>query len=252
MIVNEQMSPRFLARIGGVLYLIIITMGLFQEMFVRSRLIVSGDAAETAANITSMELLWRLGIAAELVLLSSATALTLIFLVLLRPVSRDLVWLAVFFNLISISVEAAVSMNLLEALFPLGKAGYLQAFEPAQLHALTRLAIRSHAHGFGVALIFFGWATLIIGFLIYRSGYLPRTLGVLMGIAGICYLTNSFALVVAPAVAGRLFPAILLPAFVAEVSLALWLIVKGIDVERWRRRVTEIRNERTVNVISDQ
>jgi hypothetical protein len=75
---------------------------------------------------------------------------------------------------------------------------------------------------------------------------------VLMGIAGICYLTNSFALVVAPAVAGRLFPAILLPAFVAEVSLALWLIVKGIDVERWRRRVTEIRNERTVNVISDQ
>lgn len=228
-----SIAPRAMARIGGLLYLVIIAAGLFQEMFVRNRLIVPGDAAQTAANITSMELLWRLGIAAELVLLSAATALTLVFLVLLSPVSRHLAWLAAFFNLIAIAVEAAASVVLLEALFPLGKAAYLQAFEPAQLHALTRLATRSHAHGFGIALIFFGWCALVLGLLIYRSGFLPRTLGALMGVAGLCYLTHSFALIVAPAVADRLFPAILLPAFVAEVSLALWLLLKGVDVERW-------------------
>lgn len=147
--------------------------------------------------------------------------------------SHRLTWLAVFFHLMTIAVEAAAAVDLLEALFPLGNAAHLQAFEPAQLHALSRLATRSHAHGFGIALIFFGWFALIIGFLIYRSGFLPRTLGALMGIAGICYLTNSFALIIAPAVADRLFPAILLPAFVAELSLALWLLLKGIDMERW-------------------
>lgn len=204
-------------------------------MFVRNRLIAPGDAAQTAANITSMELLWRLGIAAELVLLSSAMALTLVLLVLLSPVSHRLAWLAAFFNLMAIAVEATASVDLLEALFPLGTAAYLQAFEPAQLHALTRLATRSHAHGFGIALIFFGWCALVLGFLIYRSGFLPRVLGGLMGVAGICYLINSFALIVAPAVAGRLFPAILLPAFVAELSLALWLLLKGVDTERWEQ-----------------
>jgi hypothetical protein len=230
-----SIGPRALARIGGLLYLVIIASGLFQEMFVRNRLIAPGDAALTAANLTSMELLWRLGVAAELVLLSAATALTLVFLVLLRPVSHRLAWLAAFFNLMAIAVEAAASVDLLEALFPLGSAAYLQAFEPAQLHALSRLATRSHAHGFGIALIFFGWCTLVLGFLIYRSGFLPRTLGALMGVAGICYLTNSFALIVAPAVADRLFPAILLPAFVAELSLALWLLLKGVNVERWEQ-----------------
>lgn len=235
---STSVSPRSVARIGGGLYLIIIALGLFQEMFVRSRLIVPGDVAETAANITSMELLWRLGIAAELVLLSAATALTLVFVVLLSPVSRRLTWLAAFFNLVTIAVEAAASVDLVEALLPLGTAEYLRAFEPAQLHVLTRLATRSHSHGFGIALVFFGWFAVVVGFLIYRSGYLPRILGALMGVAGFCYLTNSFALIVAPAVAQRLFPAILLPALVAELSLALWLLVKGIDLDRWRARET--------------
>ena len=241
MMMDSQVSAipvRTVARIGGLLYLTIIALGLFQELFVRSPLIVPRDAAITAANIASMELLWRLGIAAEILLLSCATALTLIFLILLSPVSRNLTWLAVFFNLIAIAVEASAALDLLRALYPLSGAGYLQAFDATQLHALTRLATRSHAHGFGVALIFFGFCTLVLGLLIYRSGYLPRILGVMMAIAGICYLTNSFALIIVPAVADRLFPAILLPAFVAELSLALWLLLKGVDMERWRLRAS--------------
>jgi len=229
-----EASPQVLSRIGGVLYLIVIVLGLFGEAFVRGRIIVSGDATATAANIRSLESLWRFGIAGEFLLLICATALTLILFALLRPVHRDLALLAVFFNLVSIAVETVAALNLVAALFPLGNAGYLKAFAPEQLHAMASLAVKSHSYGFGVALIFFGCECLVLGYLIFRSGYLPKSIGVLMQVAGGCYLTNSFALLLAPALASRLFPAILVPAFVGEASLCLWLLVKGVNVEKWK------------------
>ena len=236
-----ETSPQLYARIGGVLYLIIIVVGIFDEAFVRNRIIVSGDATATAANIRSLESLWRFGIAAEFFLLICAVALTLIFFVLLRPVSRDLAWLAVFFNLVSIGIEAATTMYLLEALFPLGNAGYLKAFPPEQLYALASLSVKSHSYGFGVALIFFGCVCLILGYLIFKSGFLPKALGVLMQIAGLSYLTDSFALILAPTFANRIFPAVLVPAFVGEASLCLWLLVKGVNVEKWEEKASAWR-----------
>ena len=236
-----ETSPQVYARIGGVLYLIIIVLGLFDEAFVRNRIIVPGDATATAANIRSLESLWRFGIAAEFFLLICAVALTLIFFVLLRPVSRDLALLAVFFNLVSVAVEAAVQLYLLGALFPLGKAEYLRAFAPEQLYALASLSVKSHSYGFGVALIFFGCVCLILGYLIFRSGFLPKALGVLMQIAGLSYLTDSFALILAPTFANRIFPAVLVPAFVGEASLCLWLLVKGVNVEKWEEKASAWR-----------
>lgn len=229
-----ETSPQRYARIGGALYLIIIVVGIFGEAFVRDRLIVSGDAGATAANIRAMESLWRFHIAAELFLLICAVALLLILFVLLRPVSRHLAWLAVFFNLVSISLEAAITMYLIETLFPLGNAPYLKAFDPEQLYALASLSLRSHSYGFGVSLIFFGCFCVVIGYLIFRSGYLPKTIGILMQIAGVCYLTNSFTLILAPSFANRIFPAIVIPAFVGEASLCFWLLVKGVNLEKWR------------------
>jgi hypothetical protein len=231
-----ETSPQLYARIGGVLYLIIIVVGIFDEAFVRNRIIVSGDATATAANIRSLESLWRFGIAAEFFLLICAVALTQIFFVLLRPVSRDLALLAVFFNLVSVAVEAAVQLYLLGALFPLGKAEYLRAFEPEQLYALASLSVKSHSYGFGVALIFFGCVCLILGYLIFRSGFLPKALGVLMQIAGLSYLTSSFALILAPTVAGRFYFVMAGPALIGEASLCLWLIVKGVNAERWKEQ----------------
>src|SRR5260370_20618250 len=229
-----EQSPQLYARIGGVLYLIIIIVGLFGEAFVRDRLIVSGDATATAVNIISHESLWRFHIATELFLLMCAVALLWILFVLLRPVNRDLALLAVFINLVSIGIEAATTMYPLEALFTMGNAGCLKAFTPEQLYAMASLSLKSHGYGFGVSLLFFGCFCLIVGYLIFRSGYLPKTVGVLMQIAGVCYLTNSFALVLSPAVANRLFPAILVPAFIGEASLCLWLLVKGVSVGNWR------------------
>src|SRR5713226_74980 len=240
-----ETSPQLYARIGGLLYLIIIVVGLFDEAFVRDRIIVSGNATATAANIRSLGSLWRFGIAAEFLLLICAVALTLIFFVLLRPVSRDLALLAVFFNLVSVAVEAAVQLYLLGALFPLGKTEYLRAFEPEQLYALASLSVKSHGYGFGVALIFFGCVCLIDGYLIFRSGYFPKTIGVLMTIAGLSYLTNSFALILVPTFANRIFPAVLVPAFVGEASLCLWIIVKGVNVPKWKEQASAAEEWRT-------
>lgn len=227
-----EVSPRLLARIGGALYLIIIAIGLYGEAFVRDRLIVSGNAMATAANLRAHESLWRLHIAAELFLLICAIALLAIFVVLLRPVSRDLVLLAAFFNLVSIGLEAAFAMYLLVALFPLGNT--TGAFTPEQLAAMAGISLKSHANGFGVSLLFFGCFCVTIGLVIFRSGFLPKAIGVLMQIAGACYLINSFALIVSPAFANQLYPAILLPPLIGELSLCLWLLIKGVDSEKWR------------------
>lgn len=231
-----EASPRVLARIGGVLYLIIIVGGVFDEAFIRDRLIVSGDATATATNIRSMESLWRFGMALEIFMLTCAVAMAWIFFVLLRPVSRDIAWLGTFFHLVSIALEAANELQLLSALFPLGNAEYLRTFQPEQLYAMASLSIKSYAYGFNVSLIFFGWFCIIFGYLIFRSGYLPKALGVLFQIAGLSYLINSFALIMVPMFANLLGYSLMAPVLVGEASLCLWLLVKGVNVEKWNRR----------------
>ena len=232
-----EVSPQPYARTGGILYLVIIVVGLFGEVFVRGKLIVAGDAMRTATNLLQHESLWRAHIAGEMVLLLCGAGLLTIELLLFRPVSRELTLLAGVLAILSISTEAMSTMYLIEPLFPLGGAAYLGAFTPAQLATLARLSVRSHGYGFGLSLIFFGCFCIVTGCLIFYSRYLPKTIGVLMAIAGVCYLTNSFALIVSPELADKLFPAVLAPAFVGELSLCLWLLVKGVDVGKWRERL---------------
>jgi hypothetical protein len=226
---------RRVARLGGVLYLSIILLGAMGEAAVRGSIVVPGNATATAANLRSMEWLWRLGVAGEIVLLTCATALALILYVLLRPVSRDLALMAVFFNLVCIAIEGVAAVSLAATLHPLTNAAYVSAFTPNQLDVMAMLSVRSHSAGFGIALIFFGVECVILGYLIFRSGYMPRALGVLMQIAGVCYVINSFALLLSPPLSSRLFPGILVPSLIGELALALWLVVKGVRVETWDR-----------------
>jgi hypothetical protein len=102
---------------------------------------------------------------------------------------------------------------------------------------MAMLSVRSHTMGFGIALIFFGVECVRLGYLIARSGYMPRSIGVLMQVAGVCHVINSFALLLSPPFSSRLFPAILIPSLIAELALALWLPVKGVRPEKWDRRV---------------
>jgi len=236
-----QTSPQVYARIGGVLYLIIIVIGFCGEFFVREKLVVSGDVTATANNIMASESLWRITIAGGLILLVCSIALTLILYVLLRPVNKTLALLAVFFNIVEFPIEAVSKLWLFAALFLSGNADYLKAFEPHQLHALMQISLKLHDYGFGIDLVFFGFACLVYGYLLFRSGYFPRALGVLMAIAGLSYLTNSFTLILAPAYAGTISP-ILVLALIGELSLCLWLMVKGVDEQRWKEQASAHRS----------
>jgi hypothetical protein len=233
----DAKRARLVARVGGVLYLIIIVFGALGEAAVRGSIVVPGNATATAANLRSMEWLWRLGVAGEIVLLTCATALALVLYVLLRPVSRDLALGAVFFNLVCIAIEGVAAVSLAAALLPMTNAAYVNAFTPEQLNVMAMLSVRSHSAGFGIALIFFGVECVILGYLITRSGYMPKVIGILMQIAGVCYVINSFALLLSPPLSSRLFPAILIPSLIAELSLALWLLVKGVRAEKWEQHV---------------
>ncbi len=235
---TTQISPQVYARIGGALYLIIIIIGFCITVFIREKLVVSGDVMTTANNIMASQSLWRIGIAADLIMHVFDIPLMLVIYILLKPVNKNLALLAVLFNLIQTAVLVANKLNLFAALFLLGNVDYLKAFEPQQLHTQAYLSLKLHDYGFGIGLIFFGFVCLIQGYLLFRSGYFPRTLGVLMAIAGLSYLTNSFTLILAPAHAATIFP-ILVLALVGELSLSLWLLVKGVRVEEWKKRAAE-------------
>lgn len=227
-----EMPPQVAARVAGLLYLLIIAGGLFAQVFVRQRLIVAGDAAATAANLLQHDTLYRLGFTVHLLYLLCAIALAVILYEMLRRVSASLALLALCFDIVAITVEGVGLLDHLAPLRLLTDTG-LAGLEPAQLQAMAYGQARQFAYGFGMSLVFFGGFCIVAGVLIYRSGFFPRVLGVLMVIAGACYLVNSFALFLAPGVAAVLFPYILLPCLVGELSLALWLLVKGIHVERF-------------------
>lgn len=228
-------SPQKYARIGGVLYLYIIVAGIFAEIFGRDRLVVSGDTAATATNIAAHDLFYRFSAVIHLTWLVSAVAVALILYVLLRPVSHNLALLATLFNVVSIAVEAITTACLFAALFFLGDQDYLKVFEPNQLHALAYLSLKFYDYGFGTSLVFFGCCLLVYGYLVFKSGYFPKTIGVLLILAGLSYLANSLTLFLVPALANTIFP-ILVLGFIGETSLCLWLIVKGVDLPKWEAK----------------
>jgi Domain of unknown function (DUF4386) len=235
-------SPQTYARVGGTLYLFIIVAALFGELFVRGRLIVRSDAAATASNILGSETLFRVGLAGEMLTCLCDVALAMILYVLLKPVSRNVALLAAFHRVTFVAVYATSKLFLVAAVVVLGGADYLKAFDPTQLQALAYLSLRLHGQGYGLSLIFFGVHCVLLGYLIYLSGYLPRIIGVLLVIGGLGYLVNSFAEILAPPVAASLFPWIMLPAAAAESGLALWLVVKGVDGPKWDEKSAGQRN----------
>ena len=238
---TDKTSPQVYARTGGALYLLIIVFGLFAEGFVNNALIVSGDPAATAHNILEHPLLWRFSVAGNMLVPLLAVGLLLVEYVLLRPVSKHLVLLAVFFNLVSLALEAVSKLYLLDMLALLGDAQYLKVFTAPQLQTLAYLALKSHDVAWNSALIFFGCTCLVNGYLIFRSGYLPKAIGVMMQMAGLSYLIACVAALFAPALANLILPAILIPSLIGESAFCLWLLVKGVNLTKWNERVETAR-----------
>ncbi len=232
-ITGAERSPQVYARIGGLAYLIIIAAGLIGEMFIRNKIIVNGDAAATAHNITASSLLWRISIAGDIVMHLCDLVVAIVYYLLFRRVNKNLAILALLFGLIQTAVLVANKMNLIMPLLLLDNAAYLKSFTTEQLQAFGYLAIKAHGYGFAVGLIFFGVECLIDGYLMFRSRFLPKALGVMIQIAGVCYLVNSFALILYPSLSDALFPLILAPAFIGELSVCLWLLIRGVNVKKW-------------------
>jgi hypothetical protein len=233
------MSPRRKARIAGLLYLLITIAAPFGEMFVRGRLVVRSDAAATAANILANESLYRLGGVADLIAFACDVALAALFYDLLKPASRSASLLAAFFRLMHAAVVSVATLAYFAPLLLLGRA--MPGFATEQLQGLAALCIRVHGQGYNVGLFFFGIHCLLVGYLIFRSTFLPRVLGPLMAVAGACYLINSLATFLAPALKAQIYPLILMPAGVAEVSFMLWLIFAGVNAERWQQQASANR-----------
>jgi Domain of unknown function (DUF4386) len=231
-------SPKLYARVAGLLYLIVIVAGIFAEIFVRGRLVVANDAAATAHNIVTHELLYRLGFAAELIEILCGVFLALIFYELFKVVNRRIALLVVFFNLVGAAIESVNLLNHLAPLTLLGGGSYLSAIPVDQLQAQAFLSLKLFELGFAISLVFFGVFCLLLGYLIFRSGFLPRIIGVLLAFQGLCYAINSFTDFLAPRYSAIIF-SILTVSAVGEISLCLWLLVMGVNVPRWEKRAAE-------------
>jgi hypothetical protein len=231
--------PKY-ARLAGCAYFAIIVLGLFGEAWVRATLLVPGDAQATLNKIAAAPTLWRAGMAGDLLMHVLDVPLIVFFYLLLKPVSQPLALLATVLNIVQTCVLVANKLTLVVPLLVLevltASASQIGDAAQSSLVATAFVAIKLHGHGFAVGLIFFGFASLVRGHLIFKSGFLPKPLGVMLALAGGCYLVNSFALLLVPSLASALFPAILFPAFVGELALCLWLLVKGVDGDAWQQR----------------
>lgn len=230
-----EASPQLMARIAGLVYLVVGLGAAFAELFVRGKL-VRGDAAATATNILAHESLFRLGGSADLVNVAGDTVLALLFYELLKPVSRRLALLAAFFRLMHVAILATATVHHFAVLVYLRGVQDVSAFTTAQVQAQMLTSLRLHALGYNTCLVFFGFTCVLLGYLIARSTFLPRILGVLMAIAGLGYLTNSFVHFLAPAYGSAVFRYVMAPAGVGELLLILWLVVFGVNAQRWKEQ----------------
>lgn len=240
-IATERARLRRLTRVAGVLYLAIFVLYPLSTM-ARSILVVPGDAATTAANIAAGESLFRWGLAGEAAVVLIEIALAGVLYTLLRPVSRTASLAAAFARVGEGVVMAAGNLVTgIVTLVMVGGAGYLAAFGVEQRDALALVYQDVNDQVVLVWGLFFGLHLVLLGWLVHRSGYLPRLIGILLALAGVGYLAQSFGVLVAPGLAGALDVVVLVLAVPGELALAVWLLVRGVDADAWSRRAAAAR-----------
>jgi len=228
---TKESSLRSLARITGSLYLITILTGIFSAGYVSGRLVVNGDAAATAANILAHPGLLQLGFAVYLIEMACQVAITALFYNLLKPAGRNVSLVAAFLGLTGCVIKTFSRLFFIAPLFILGGAHYLSVFSAEQLQALALLFLKVNDRGAGIALVFFGFYAILTGYLIIKSTFLPRILGVLSVVGGLGWLTFLY-----PPLGSRLFPFIAIFAILGAASLIVWLLVKGVNEQRWKEQ----------------
>ncbi|MCA9992124.1 MAG: DUF4386 domain-containing protein [Anaerolineales bacterium] len=232
----REMSPSAYARIAGVLYLVITVAAIFAHMVIPEQFIVSGDAAATAANIAANETAFRLGaVGSELIILLSEIVLAVVLYVLLKPVNKTLSLVAAVSRLAMTTIHGLNLLNYYFVFQLLNGAEFTAVFSPDQVNALVTLFLNAHSIGFTIGIAFLVPHVLILGYLIYQSGYFPKVLGILFMAAGVGYLVDSMGLLL---VSGYTTTPGLIAAVIAiaEIAFPLWLLVKGVNMDRWQSR----------------
>jgi len=226
-------SPLVRARVAGALYLVANLFAPFTLLYLPSRFIVRGDAAATANSIMASESLFRVGIVGNLFTFIANILLALALYQLLKVVNKNMASLMVILFLVGVPIAMLNELSQLAVLQLLSGADYLKAFAPDQLQAIVYLSLGVHDQGLLIAHVFFGLWLLPMGYLVFRSGFIHRIVGVLLVIAGVGYVVQSFAAFLGYNVNIILFTGL------GELVFLFWLLIKGVDVEQWKQRALE-------------
>ena len=226
-----EMSPSTRGRIIGALYLFVIIAGITAQAVIADGFVVGNDAVKTAGNIVANKSLYRLAYTIFMLEMVTQVAVSVLFYDLLKPVDRSLARVSMVIGLIGAGVKTMARLFYYTPLLLLGGATYLSALEPAQLQALSLAFIKINNQGAAIGIIFFGFETLLRGWLIFNSGFLPRFLGVWSMIGGIGWLTFLW-----PPLGSQAFIGVALFAIVGVIATSGWLFIRGVDDVQWRER----------------
>jgi hypothetical protein len=226
-------DAQFYARLTGILLIISLIAGGFGETYVPDKLLVASSAAETARTMAASVGMFRASFAAYLIEAMCDLTLTATFYMLLRPVSRPLALITVCFGIFSTATFAAGEIFYFSAALPAIDTDVAKVLTPDARSALTYLGLTVYGYVFGIFAATYGVAVMLRGYLIFRSGYLPRVLGGLVLLAGACFFIKNFLVVLAPHYDSMV---LVPPMLVAMAGMAFWFIVKGVDRARWESR----------------
>ena len=227
------MNVQRYARVAGVLFLISMVAGGLGEAYIPSK-IIGPDALATAANLRSHEFLFRLGFATFLIESLCDITLVLILYALLRPVNKRLSLLAAFFGLMGTALFAFAELFYFAPPLILGGAPYLKTFSADQLNTLAMLSLKFYGFAGMIFTAYYGMAWIVRSYLMFKSGYLPKFLGILMAIGGGGFVARNFAMILAPAYASDIF---LMMMFPGGLILTAWLLIKGVNVPKWQAKL---------------
>jgi len=229
-------SPQKTARAAAFVFALIFFLGMSTELFIRPGMIMPGDAAATVKNIAASQSLFRLSMVSDLLRQALLTVLPLILYKLLKPVNKTIASLMVIFALVCIPISLLNELNHFAVLLLSSGTGYLAAFKADQLNALVTFFLELRQYGTFIAQFFSFWV-LLLGYLVFKSGFLPKFLGILLMLAGLCYTLLAVQFLLFPN-----FDATLLGVFtfIAETLFYLWLLIKGVNVEKWEKLTTSL------------
>jgi uncharacterized protein DUF4386 len=226
-----EMSPRSKARLAGVFEVLEGLTSATGQVMILGRLIVSGNAAATAALILGHERLFWFGFALSLIGVVFHIAWALLFYDLFKVVNRTLSLLAAFVILVGCAIQGLTCLFYIAPLAVLEGGNSVSAFATEQLQALAAVFLKLNGQAFDLYLVFFGLWCVLIGYLIFRSNFMPRILGALVVISGLGWSTF-----VSPPLAHHLFPYIAAASALGEIPLQLWLVVMGVNSQRWQEQ----------------